>query len=59
MRETEYVRPGECLVLLDEHHRELVVRGRDRRRKGVNWKVVAWIWMGASLIHLVNHWVAS
>jgi hypothetical protein len=55
---TEDVRPGDRLVLVDEMHRQVVVRGRDRRkRRGVNWKVVAWIWIAASVLHLLGHYV--
>ncbi len=56
-RRTEDVRPGDRLTLVDDQLVEIVVRGRDRR-KGINWKVVAWIWIAASAVHAVHHLVA-
>ncbi len=56
-RRTEDVRPGDRLMLVDDQLVEIVVRGRDRR-SGVNWKVVAWIWIAASAIHALHHLVA-
>ncbi len=50
----EIVRPGDRLTLVDDQLVEVVVRGRDRR-KGVNWKVVAWIWIAASVLHALAH----
>lgn len=53
-RKTEDVRPGDRLTLVDDQLVEVVVRGRDRR-KGLNWKVVAWIWIAASVLHALGH----
>ena len=50
-QEHEEVRPGERLLLRDVDRRIVVVRGRDRK---VKWKMVALVWMAASILHLIG-----